>query len=112
MADTSSTITVAKAATFGAVVLYSVLDVLPYVCVVAFSLLVWTPELGSERQQSLLGVGSCEDVVDTVYDVVACFAAVVAWRVVNDVKGYYKTNPSTACWTPPAPADCFPSCFT
>lgn len=112
MADASPTLSAAKAVKFGAVVLYSILDVLPYVCFMAFCLVVWTPELGSKGQQSLLGVGSCQDVVDTVYDVIACVAGVVAWRVVSDVRAYFKAYPSTACAFRPAAAACFPSCFT
>lgn len=112
MADASPTFSVAKAMKFGAVVLYSILDVLPYVCFMAFCLVVWAPELGSKGQQSLLGVGSCQDVVDTVYDVLACVAGVAAWRVVNDVRGYYAARPTAACMTRPPAGACFPSCFT
>lgn len=97
----------------GLALVHNLLDVLWYAPFLIFSYSVWAPELGSEAQQRLLGVGSREDVIQTVCDAGLCVVGVVAWRVFTEFRQYLGRNSLGPACLPhrPAPKTCFPCCF-
>lgn len=91
----------------------SIVDLLSYIPFIAFPLLVWGPELGSDAQQRLLGVGCANDVVETVVEAGLCVAVVAFWRILSPCFGDLSVRRmhDTLVGKTPSPSQCFPGCF-